>query len=248
MAAWAALLLALPVWAAGAPHARVTEKDIATFQDGLALAAKVQSELFPNGIDAIDGVLYDARSLYVYSHKKGLPLREIKLWHTYHVYRVPYSGKPTPRQWGGCRGGGASFVETGGLRGRLRRSYFECAPLGMFLKVQRAKRGSIYTTRDSYLATIVHEVAHQYQEELSVSERPAVLEALIAKIEPIVPGSSDLGDRSIKEAFATWCELAASEKRFPGHFQKLLDGKPKGLQEPHDIGMQAVREVWKAKH
>ena len=249
MRALALLLLTFPAWAApGLARTRASDKDFVAFQDGLALAAKVQPELFPNGIQGIDAVLYDARYLYLYSRRKDLPFREVKRWHGYHVYRLDHAGKPTAKQWGGCRGGGGSFVEKNGLRGRLHDNYFECAPLSAFVKVQRAKKGSIYTTRESYLATIVHEVAHQYQDQLSTYDRPAPLDELIAKVDSIVPGSSDLGARSIREAYAEWCELAVSEKRFREHFKNMLARLDTTSQDPHDIGMRAVREVWKEKH
>ena len=242
------LALAAAAAAADWPAVRASKTDFRAFEAGLALVGEVQPRLFPGGVDLIDAALYDGGWVYLYSNRSDYAFPKLRRWKGYQVYRVRHVPPLPPElQWGGCRGGGGAPSVTRSFEGRAPEKFFECAPLTTFVAVQkRKKKPSAYTTRESYLATIVHEAAHQAVR--GGRDHPPDYDDLIPLVDRLVPVSSDLGSRSLDEAYAQWCELSVAAERFPRHFAAMRDDYVPGWEEPHNLGMKAVNDLWDARH
>lgn len=229
----AALCALLTASAAALDYAsyRATPADIATLEAGLAGAFKVQKELFPAGIGEVDVVLYDAKHVWLWSRKeRSLP--KVRSWRGYSVYRVAHDGLVDAANMHGCRGGLSPFVELALGRENLAAHSFECSPFSPWVPFHRAKRGSIYHDREGYLATVVHEFAHQYH--LEHGDNPVA-----HRIWEQVKGLDHPKPYAvISEGYAIWCELMASRRLYPAFFEKLkgdLSGPP---QDPHVLGQK----------
>lgn len=241
-AALALLLLSGPVRAADKPADayRATPDDVAAIQEGITDARTLAPELFPGGIDKTDVILYDTTELTVWT-RGAYPLPKVGTWNGYNVFRTTHGATLSERQMARC-GGEARFVLEPLTVARREHFFFTCAPLGAFTKIQKERR-SIYDTRGSYLATMVHEYAHKYMDQ-ELWQIPAVsaLAAIVKKMATNTDKTSIL-----EEAYAQWCELAAARKLYPGHAARLLGTANPRSQDPHDLGLAAVLELDRAK-
>lgn len=207
---WRDLSLRTPM----VPGARASADDIAALQDGMSVAFELVPEYFPHGLDGIDVALYDEEELLVWSRRPPVAGTLRGRWHDATIVATPVWARPTERSMRTCRGseGFANWSRVRAVTGR--ESFFMCAPLTTFTALQRGR--SIYDSRDSYLATVVHEFAHQY---LGLHpETPAAVN-LARQLPPLPPSVS--AEDVLGEAFATWVELSAARQRFPTHFQRL---------------------------
>ncbi len=242
IAALALILLCVPARSEDKPADayRATPDDIAAIQEGITGALKSAPELFPHGIEKTDVILYDSTDLHIWT-RGTYPLPKTGTWNGYNVYRTTHGATVTERQMARC-GGEARFVLEPLTVARREHFFFTCAPLGAFTDIQRSRR-SIYDSRDSYLATMVHEYAHHYMNQ-ELWQIPAVsaLAAIVKKMATNTDKTSILS-----EAYAQWCELAAARKLFPSHAARLLRDEDTRSQDPHDLGFTAVLELDRTK-
>ncbi|MBI5201929.1 MAG: hypothetical protein HY925_10115 [Elusimicrobia bacterium] len=229
-----AAVLALAALAADAPY-HATKKDFSAVQEGIRTYRKVQDELWPGAGD-VEVALYDARDVFLYSHRADYPLPKSGAWRGFTIYRVPHGEKLTKDDLRGC-GGSKPFVDRALSKATSRDAYFTCVPLGAFVAFQkRRKEGTVYDTRESYLATFVHERAHVYQR--NSPNAPDVVHAMADFLdEGSIPPSSDRGQSVLAEAYAQWCELKAAEKLFPKHYGRLKAWYKPEAEGDHDIGL-----------
>jgi hypothetical protein len=222
------------------PLATATDEDFAALQEGLAAASTVAPELFPRGIEAIDAALYDSTTLYVYAHDpRGGTARGV--WNGLSIQETPLWARPTRRSMKACHAseGYANWTRVRAVTGT--DTFFMCPPVSTFVALQRG--ATIYDTRESYLATVVHEVAHQYL-ALHPDAPPAA--ALAGKLDRFPP-PPDRG-QVLDEAWATWAELRASRRLYPAHFERLRTDflattcrdRP---DEAHCLGLRLALEV-----
>jgi len=241
-AALALILLSRSALAADKPADayRATPDDVAAIQDGITAAMKLAPDLFPGGIDKTDVILYDSTELTIWT-RGAYPLPKIGTWNGYNVFRTTHGATLSERQMARC-GGEARFVLEPLTVARREHFFFTCAPLGAFTKIQKERR-SIYDTRDSYLATMVHEYAHHYMDQ-ELWQIPAV-SALAAIVKRMTTNTDKTS--ILEEAYATWCELAAARKLYPGHAARLIGNVNPRSQDPHDLGLAAVLDLDRAK-
>ena len=236
------VLICGPVRSADKPadayHA--TQDDIAAIQEGITGALKSAPELFPHGIDKTDVILYDSTDLYIWT-RGNYPLTKTGTWNEYNIFRTTHGATVSERQMARC-GGEARFVLEPLTVARREHFFFTCAPLGAFTKIQKNRR-SIYDSRDSYLATMIHEYAHHYMNQ-ELWQIPAV-SALAAIVKKMVTNTDKAS--ILSEAYAQWCELAAARKLFPSHAARLLRNEDPRSQDPHDLGFTAVLELDRTK-
>ncbi len=240
----ALLLLSLAAYASDADkpaaeyHANAA--DLAAFQDGIAVALKAAPELFPHGIDAIDAVMYDSSDLYVWTRGE-YPLTKTGTWEGYNVYKTPHGGTVTEMQMARC-GGEARFAVKALMPSVRSHFLFTCSPFGAQAEIQK-KRGSIYTTRESYFATVIHEYAHHYMDqELWQIPEVSALAAIVKKLK-----TNTSKTLVLEEAYAELCELKAARKLYPDHAARMISSYKPGWQEEHELGMGAVLELLKER-
>ena len=238
-AALAALTLCVPLRAADKPaeEYRATSADMKAVQDGISGALKIAPKLYPNGIETIDVVMYDSTDLYVWT-RGTYPLPKIGTWNDYTVYRTTHGATVSERQMARC-GGEARFAVQALMPAVRGHFLFTCSPLGAQTAVQK-KRGSIYDTRESYLATMAHEYAHHYMDQ-ELWQIPEVgrLAALVKKI------ATDTSKTAIlEEAYAQLCELRAAQALYPTHYERMRRDLHPGSQDPHALAMPAVLRIF----
>lgn len=176
-------------------------------------------------------MLYDTANIYLWS-RSSYPVARERSWKGYHVYRLAHGGTPTERDMGIC-GGTPGFVREAVVRLRTENRFFSCAPVTTFTAVQRKKGSSIYDSKESYLATMVHELGHQYMEQ--ELWQVSVIQPMAGEVKKLQTRTSQR--RILEEAYAIWCELHASQRLFPGHFNRLAkDFGRSDSQWPHDLG------------
>lgn len=241
-AALAAFTSIAPARAAGSPAAEyhATAEDMAAIQDGIAGARKLAPTMYPNGIGSIDVALYDSTDLYIWT-RSTYPLTKTGAWNGYNVYRTTHGAVVGERQMARC-GGEARFAVQALLPAVRSHFLFTCSPMGAQIALQKKKRGSIYDTRESYLATMAHEYAHHYMDQ-ELWQIPDVgrLAALVKKIPTDTSKTLVL-----EEAYAQLCELRAAKALYPSHYERLRRDLHPGSQDPHDLAMPAALEVYAA--
>lgn len=197
------------------PPYQAADSDFEAVQDGIDSTLKVAESLFPNGIQQLDVVLYDTSHLYIYSRNPDYKLKKKGQWRNYVIYESSHNGKPTESDMARCSGG-IDFAYDA-LYGKIKQEYFTCAPLTSILAIQK-KRESIYVTRESYLATVIHEFAHSYMDQ-ELWQMPDLM-PMIPRVKALQTNISKM--RILQETYAIWCELKASKLLFPVFYQALL--------------------------
>lgn len=228
-------------WSQPAPDAyHATPDDIAAIQEGITGALTVAPGLFPGGIEKTDVILYDSTDLYIWT-RGTYPLPKIGTWNGYNIFRTTHGAAVTERQMARC-GGEARFVLEPLTVARREHFFFTCAPAGSFTKIQNERR-SIYDSRDSYLATMIHEYAHHYMDQ-ELWQIPTV-----SSLAVIVNKMATSTDKTtiLQEAYAIWCELTGARKLYPAHAARLIGYVDPRSQDPHMLGLAAVLELDRAQ-
>ena len=219
--------------------------DFKLLERGMRQARKVEEMLFPSLLDRVDVVLYDTKYLYVYSRDAGHALPKWRRRAGYQVYRLEHGRRPSEREMARCSGG--TDVVDREIRKQLSEEYFACAPWGTFGAIQK-KRRSVYQFEQGYLATIIHEFAHQFefwqpQRTVEMAEIRRILSGMKLKLKADPESAAG-------EGFASWCELEASKKLYAEHFRRMLSeaagDKPDDLYA-HGAGLKAAVALFKAR-
>ncbi len=214
------------------------EADFVLFERGLADAEKLAPRLFPRGLDRVDAVLYDTGAIYIYTREGKYPYPEVKRPGGWKVYRAPHRRKPTEREMAKCSGGLGSVPEA--LWTALPRRWFACSVWGAFGRVQ-AERRSIYRFEQGYLATVTHELGHQYHHNrFDADEVMLDLERRIKMmtLDPVVDPQKAWG-----EAYAAWAEGMAARELYPAHWKRMKERAASGRRDDawgHEAGLRAA--------
>ncbi|MDX2011513.1 MAG: hypothetical protein SFW67_15040 [Myxococcaceae bacterium] len=227
-----------------APPVRAAAEDVTAIEDGMALAFEVAPEVFPLGLEGIDVALYDSDEVLVWTRRSpagGTPRGQ---WGAATLVATPVWAQPTERSLRVCRGS-EGFANWSRVRAVTRsETFFMCAPMSTFISLQRGR--SIYDTRESYLATVVHEFAHQY---LALYPEAPVGLQLAARL-PGLPSTVSAKD-ALGEAFATWAELRAAQRKAPRHFERLRTEFAASCavrpDDVHCLGLAAALELLRAQ-
>jgi hypothetical protein len=226
------------------PGALATDADVAALEDGMAVAFELAPTLFPLGLDGIDVALYDHDQLLVWTRRPVFGGTPHGTWRDFSRIATPVWARPTERSMRTCRES-EGFANWSRVRAVTRSErFFMCAPQSTFMALQRGR--GIYDTKESYLATVVHEVAHQYLALHPAAHPAAKLSASLATMPAGVDRQDVLG-----EAFATWAELRASQARFPEHVERLRGefraSCERNAEDVHCLGLRGALEVFDAE-
>lgn len=219
-----------------------TAADRALLEKAIAGALKVAPEVFPDAdMGAVDVLLLDAKFVRVYSRKPHYPFERLGTWGRYHVYRIAHGGTPLEHESWGCRAGHPSVSQVEHKRIMAER-VVRCAPWGTFRRRQEARR-SDYATEEGYLATMIHEFGHAYEDMRWRAPTPAM--TAIRERVGALEGVEGLDRGSIlSEAFAQYCELAGARRLYPAQYRRLMKtargGKDRG---EHGVGLRVAAEV-----
>lgn len=219
-----------------APNYQVAQADFEALQDGISSALSVGKDVFPNGIGSVGIVLYDSANLYIYSHQADLALPKRGSWRNYTIYQIPHNSQVSERAMARCAGG-EDFVWKA-LYNQISTPYFTCSPWTIQGDIQRRRR-SIYDTRESYQATVVHEYGHVYMSQ-ELWQIP-ILQKMIPRVRRIQSRESHAS--ILQEAYAIWCELQVAKKFFPTHYDRLKNDYVSGLDERHNHGLKVALDV-----
>lgn len=194
------------------------QKDFLTLEAAIAGAAKAEAKLFPGGIAGVDVIMQDTSDFYIYSRNPAYPYAKVKRWGKYQVYRLPHRCPPEHEMWG-CAGGPPSVMEVEDRRIVAEYS-IRCAPWGSFRRAQARKR-SYYRFEEAYLATMIHEYGHQYEEMKRPDPTPLMAEASRLAAAAVLPAEVEREEMR-REAFAQACELLGSRERHPAHYRRMV--------------------------
>lgn len=203
---------------------KATENDFLTLEAAIAGAANAEARLFPGGIAGVDVIMQDTSDFYIYSLNPAYPYEKVKRWGKYQVYRLAHR-RPLEHEMWGCAGGPPSVMEVDDRRIVAEYS-IRCAPWGSFRRAQ-TRNHTYYRFRDAYLATLIHEYGHQYEELKRLDPPPLLEEVRRRSASAVLPKEVERGDMQ-REAFAQACELIGSRERYPAHYRRLVaDAKTK---------------------
>ncbi len=193
--------------------------DFEALENAIAGAYKIAPKLFPTGIKSFDVIMQDTSDFYIYSRKKSYPYEKVKVWKQYQVYRLPHR-RPQEHEMWGCAGGPPTEMEMEDRR-IIAEYSIRCSPWGSFEEAQKRKN-SYYRFAPAYLATMIHEYGHQYEDYQARNPTPLMEDTLArAKTAEIAKGVPK--EAMIRELFATVAELIGAKQLYPEHFQRMLD-------------------------
>ncbi|MEK7859522.1 MAG: hypothetical protein AAB320_10330 [Elusimicrobiota bacterium] len=211
---------------------RATDDDFLTLEAAIAGALQTEAKLFPGGIAGVDVIMQDTSDFYIYSRDLSYPYPKIKRWREYQVYRLPHR-RPQEHEMWGCAGGPPSVMEVDDRR-IIAEYSIRCAPWGSFRRAQIRKR-SYYRFEQAYLATMIHEYGHQYEEMRRMDPTP--LMETVWRLSRSVPIAKAVERESMqREAFAQACELIGAKDRYPDHYRRLVadaKGPPPSKSDGH---------------
>jgi len=197
---------------------KVTEKDFLTLEAAIAGAMKIEAKLFPGGIAGVDVIMQDTSDFYIYSRNWSYPYPKIKRWRKYQVYRLPHR-RPKEHEMWGCAGGPPSEMDVDDRR-IIAEYGIRCAPWGSFRRAQTRKR-SYYRFKQAYLATVIHEYGHQYEELKRWDPTPLMVSVQSLSHSVTIPKEVERGSMQ-REAFAQACELIGAKKLYPNHYRRMV--------------------------
>ncbi|MBI2386878.1 MAG: hypothetical protein HYV14_12855 [Elusimicrobia bacterium] len=197
---------------------KATEKDFLMLEAAIAGALQTEARLFPGGITGVDVIMQDTSDFYIYSRNLSYPYPKIKRWRKYQVYRLPHR-RPQEHEMWGCAGGPPSVMEVDDRRIVAEYS-IRCAPWGSFRRAQTRKR-SYYRFEQAYLATMIHEYGHQYEEQKRLDPTPLMASVQSLSRSAAVPKEVERESMQ-REAFAQACELIGAKERYPDHYRRMV--------------------------
>lgn len=197
---------------------RATKKDFTALEAAIAGAMQAEEKLFPGGIAGVDVIMQDTSDFYLYSRNLSYPYPKIKRWRNYQVYRLPHR-RPAEHEMWGCAGGPPSVMEVDDRR-IIAEYSIRCAPWGSFRRAQIRKH-SYYRFEQAYLATMIHEYGHQYEEMKRMDPTP--LMETVRRLSQSVSIAKEVERGSMqREAFAQACELIGAKERYPDHYRRMV--------------------------
>lgn len=215
---------------------RVSKKDFALLERALRGVKKLEPALFPGGVDGADVILQDTSDFYIYSRNLGYPYRKVKRWGAYQVYRVPHR-RPLEHEMWGCAAGPPSAMEVEDRRIIAEHS-LRCAPWGSFRRAQERK-GGIYRFEEAYLATLLHEYGHLYEDMKGRDPTPLMSEGRRRASEARLPEKVER-EAVARELFAQLCELKGSKELYPAHHRRLLEDARRPATREHAHGQALI--------
>lgn len=142
-----------------------TEKDFSAIEEGINLAYSKKISFFPRGgLEKADILMFDSKYVYIWSKKRHKLKKLRESVHYLIIYRWKHNKKIQDSHYRRC----------GGIPEELRKvifkilehnKFFFCAPVTCFTKSQKKiRRAGVnpFTTRESYIYTIIHEFGHHY--------------------------------------------------------------------------------------
>ncbi len=217
------------------------QADIDVVEEALAIVWSKDSDfVFPNKklIRNTIVVSYDSKFLYLWSRVKILPLQAF-VWRTNyrHSYRIPHEIN-LEDTWQSCWQVGLikefnSKLPDNILRERFKFPIISGGLLTPFITLQLKKTSPVnpYTTRESYLATLVHEFGHVYwnQHKLWFYSNKKDNLGFIKAATKLTQGETySLGDRvylptlsGVSELYAVATEYYLSTLLWPNHQMNL---------------------------
>lgn len=141
----------------------VSEKDILAVEEALNLLLKnikIKKSVFKlNQLDVIDIILFDSEYIYLFSTQK----QEFEIWKksigNYNIFKIKHKTKIKNKRFGYC--GGETGIDPKNL-GIITKHCFFSAPLTTFLKFQEKKKNFVWSDKEGYVFTLLHEFAHEY--------------------------------------------------------------------------------------
>lgn len=223
------------------------EDDFRLMDRALAGVWKQRAELFPGAPETVDVIVQDTADFYIYSLKESYPYAKAGRRGRYQVYRLPHDERPPEHEMWGCAAGPPRLFPVLERRVISERA-IRCSPWGSFRR-QQEKTNSIYRFEEGYLATLIHEFGHAYEQMLERAPTDDMREIRRRVRALKAPAHVDLG-RAEAEAFAQWCELRGARALYPEQYRRLM--KEAGLDRKdtefgHAAGLRAAAEMLKAR-
>ena len=152
---------------------RATDKDIRAINEALSLIWYPKMKFVfrePKRIENTLVVSYDSKFIYLWISKELSTFKPISKTKKYYLYQLPHNLK-LKDEWQGAWWANIVSKEIEKYlpkevkeENRFKIPIISGGLLGPFTKLQKAKRvlGNLYTSKESYLATIIHEFGHIY--------------------------------------------------------------------------------------
>lgn len=224
-----------------------TEDDFRLMDRALAGVWKAAPGLFPEAPGAVDVIVQDTSDFHIYSLRGDYPYPKTGRRGRYHVYRVAHDERPPEHEMWGCAAGPPKLFPVLERRVITERA-IRCAPWGSF-RARQEKSKTIYRFEEGYLATLIHEFGHVYEDMRSTSPTDDMLEIRRRVRAVELPPAVDR-KRAMAEAFAQWCELLGARELYPAQFRRLMKEARREREDTdygHAAGLRAAAEMADAR-
>ena len=192
-------------------------------------------------------IVQDTDAFYIYSIKKNYPYPKANRRGRYQVYRLPHGARPPESEMWGCAAGPPQLFPVHERRVISERA-IRCAPCGSFRRKQEEVK-SDYRFEEGYLATLIHEFGHTYEQMLEQAPNEHMLE-IRRRVRAMKLGPHVDVERAEAEAFAQWCELRGARALYPKQYRRLLKQAGVGRKDSEDghfAGLRAAAEMLKER-
>ncbi|MDD5302871.1 MAG: hypothetical protein PHS14_07135 [Elusimicrobia bacterium] len=226
---------------------RATEKDFRLLDRALAGVWKEAPELYPEAPGAVDVILQDTGDFYIYSLNENYPYPKAGRRGKYQVYRLPHDERPPEHEMWGCAAGPPQLFPVLERRVIAERA-IRCSPWGTFRRKQEEKK-TIYRFEEGYLATLIHEFGHAYEDmrEMDPTEDMREIRRRVRAVKLAPKVNREWAER---EAYAQWCELRGARALYPGQFRRLMEqakSARKDTEYGHAAGLRVAADMLEAR-
>lgn len=224
---------------------RAKESDFVMMDRALAGVWKAGKTLYPDARGAVDVIVQDTTDFYIYSVRENYPYEKFARRGRYRVYRLPHEDRPKEHEMWGCRAGPPDAFPPWERRVVAERT-IRCAPWGSFRRRQEQTKSN-YRFEVGYLATLIHEFGHAYEDMRRMDPDDDMLEIRRRVKEAAEASNLDVASAQA-EAYAQWCELRGARALYPAQFRRLMkqarDPREKG---EHALGLRVAAELLAAR-
>lgn len=200
---------------------KITKEDICAIKEAIKIVHSKKVAFFPrNGLNKIDVVLFDSKYLYIWSERR-YNLKKIGIADTKQfIYRWKHGEIITDYAYLACGG----TIELNKVFKKIFKilnhyNFFFCPPLTCFIKSQKCRKSknNAFTTRESYIFSIIHEFGHLYYHLHTKRQNDEKVRRLLHqsrkawKSTKINLPNLPIPEGFISELFAALCDITVSK-------------------------------------
>jgi hypothetical protein len=226
---------------------RTQAEDFRMMDRALAGVWKAAPILYPEAPGAVDVIIQDTSDFYIYSLNEDYPYLKTGRRGKYQVYRLPHDERPPEHEMWGCAAGPPQLFPVLERRVITERA-IRCAPWGTFRR-QQEKLKTNYRFEEGYLATLIHEFGHSY-EDMRQMDPTEDMQEIRRRLRAVKLARKVNREWAEREAYAQWCELQGARILYPQQFRRLMEQANRARKETeygHTAGLRVAADLIEAR-